>query len=89
MRGEQVVVRAYGDEALVRRVWDAGEHAVFIVSEQNFWALSAGRAGLWPVGFRRRDVFCYDDAAAQELAASGPDNPLEWERLMPCDEQES
>ena len=88
MRGEQVVVRAYGDEALVRRVWDASQHAVFIVSEENFKLLSAGRPGLWPVGFPRRDVFPYDEAVDALLATSGPDHPLPWDQFMPWDEQE-
>jgi hypothetical protein len=88
MRGEQVVVRAFGDEALVRRVWDVSERAVFIVSDQNFRALSAGRPGLWPVGFFRRDVFRFDETVTALVASSSAENPLDWDQLEPWNEQE-
>jgi len=81
MRGDQVVVRAFGDEALVRRIWRATEGVVFIVSDQNFRTLLAGEEGLWPIGFRREDVFEYDEDAIQELEAHPSGRSLNWEHL--------
>lgn len=57
-KGDKVIVRAFGDERLVRRVWDINEKHVFICSEENFKLLQDNnRKGFSPVGFSRKDVF--------------------------------
>lgn len=80
MRGELVVVRAYGDEPLVRRVWDVNQWAVFICTEENYQNLLSNREALNPVGFPKEDVFQYDDAARDWLERLENDRSL-WEHL--------
>jgi hypothetical protein len=57
MRGDKVIVRAYGGEALSRLVWDTNERVVYVVTKDTFEALQAGRSGPEPVGFPWGDVF--------------------------------
>lgn len=86
MRGDIVIVRAFRNEPLVRRVWEVTSQAVFICSEENFQALSAGEPGLWPVGFAREDVFCYDVDILNELTNKYESDPSLWQRLIPWSE---
>jgi len=57
MKGDKVNVRAFGNERLVRRVWEVTPDVVLICSEENYMALENGEDGLWPVGILRGDVF--------------------------------
>ena len=59
MQGDKVIVRAYGDRPLVRRVWEVSSGAVFICSEENYKALVNGQEGLEPVGFPKEYVYKY------------------------------
>jgi len=45
MRGDTVIVRAFGGEALVRRVWDTNERVVYVVNHETFDSLSTRRVG--------------------------------------------
>jgi hypothetical protein len=81
MRGEMVIVRAFEDRPLVRRVWSADATAVFVCSEENFARLSAGQEGWMPVGFARQDVYQYDDGIAWALDDTTHANPSLWDRL--------
>lgn len=56
-RGDTVVVRAYGEEPLVRRVWEWTDEAVFVCNEEYYQALASGSNEWLCVGFPRRDVF--------------------------------
>ncbi len=82
MRGDIVIVRAHKNEPLARRVWEVTDQAVFICSEENFQVLSAGEPGLWPVGFKREDVFCYDGDILNELTNKYESDPSLWKRLI-------
>lgn len=62
MRGDKVIVRAYGDEPLVRVVWDVLPGAVLITNEDQFPLLEAKQPGIAPLGFPSECVFCYDEA---------------------------
>ncbi len=57
MRGEMVLVRAFGDVPLVRRVWEAGESTVYITDDEQLGKHIAGLCMLPPIGFPREDVF--------------------------------
>jgi hypothetical protein len=81
MRGDKVIVRSFGDRPLVRRVWSANEHGVYISAEQEFEKLTRGEEALSPVGFPREDVFEFDpEVAATAERANGPDQ-FDWGRL--------
>lgn len=82
MRGDIVIVRAHKNEPLARRVWEVTAQAVFICSEENFQVLSAEEPGLWPVGFKREDVFCYDGDILNKLTNKYESDPSLWERLI-------
>ena len=84
MRGELVVVRAFGGQPLVRRVWAADASTVYICGEQEFQRRLSGDETVWPVGFPREDVFIYDPSLAalltESLAATSWGG---WEQLKP------
>ena len=60
MKGDKVIVRAFRNKPLVRRVWEVTSDVIFICSEENYNALSSGNEGLLPVGFPREDVYRYN-----------------------------
>lgn len=79
MRGDLVIVKDFRGEALVRRVWDADQKAVYITDDQQFERLVTGEEALLPVGFQREDVFECDLGVA-ELMSKGS---IDWRRLKP------
>lgn len=81
MRGERVIVRSFGDRPLVRRVWAADEHSVYISAEGEYQKLSRGEEALLPVGFPREDVFRFDPAIAAEVERD-EDRMTDWGRLI-------
>lgn len=81
MRGDRVIVRSFGGRPLVRRVWAADEHGVYISAEQEFQKLTRGEEALAPVGFPRADVFAFDPEVAAMVEHSGAISEGEWERL--------
>jgi hypothetical protein len=74
MRGDTVIVRAYGGKALLRRVWDVGERVVYVTNDEEFDKLAAGRPAIEPIGFPKEDVF-----RVSETQSRGPN--LDWSRL--------
>lgn len=66
MRGQLVLVRAFGGEPQVRRIWDADDDVAVVTDDEQFQRLHEGREGL-AATVHREDVFCYDPAAAQRL----------------------
>jgi hypothetical protein len=67
MKGDRVIVRAYGDVPLVRRVWGADENAVYVTDEATMAKLSRGADGPFPIGFPREDVFHYEPEVAARI----------------------
>jgi hypothetical protein len=78
-RGGRVIVRAYGDRPLVRRVWDYDGSAVLIAGEREFHLLERGEEAPMPVGFPPEDVFRYDAELAHVIARGGS---LDWGHLI-------
>ena len=60
MRGERVIVRAFGNVPLIRRVWDSDKNAVYITDENQYQLLITGGKAIEPMGFPKEDVFIYD-----------------------------
>lgn len=79
MKGDFVIVRAFGGEALVRRVWEVAGNTVFISAPEQYARLAEGQEALWPVGFPRRDVFHYDPALAGPITSGN----IDWRELRP------
>lgn len=82
MKGEFVIVRAFGDEPLVRRVWGADQDVVAITDAVQLQRLMSGGSGL-TVYFRREDVFEYEPKAAskmQRLFKTG--RKVDWRALQ-------
>jgi len=78
MKGDKVVVRAYGDEPKIVRVWEVTQTTVFICSEENYEILSRGKDGLLPVGFPKECVFRYNPKQNTIL-----NTPSIWNELVP------
>ena len=55
-KGQEVIVKDYSGERLIRRVWKYAGAVVYITSEEVFRLLSEGKTELWPVGVPRSDV---------------------------------
>lgn len=76
MRGDIVIVRAFGGKALKRRVWDVGDTVVYITNDEQFERLVAGKHALEPVGFPKEDVF-------RDTENGSSDDAVDWARLAP------
>jgi hypothetical protein len=81
VRGTQVLVRAFGNKALIRLIWDFDDDTVSIVTEANYHRLQSGAAGLRPVAFPRADVYAYDEAAAAVAIEGEPLDAATWAGL--------
>lgn len=76
MKGQLVIVRAYGGKALIRRIWDVEKNLVYILDEENYQKLSRGQKALEPIGFPKEDVFKYHPEIAKKL-----NDKIEWTSL--------
>ena len=82
MRGQYVLLRAFGNKPIVRRIWDVTEDTVYIVSAENFERLTADLSGLWPVAFPRSDVFHYDESLASLCNDGRPLTDEAWAQMQ-------
>ena len=78
--GATVLVRAYGDKALIRRVWAVHGPAVYITGDAEYERLMAGEAAPDPIPFPAGDVFRLEPGMAERLA-SDPGTKVEWGTL--------
>ena len=70
MRGENIIVRAFKDEPLARRVWGVGERVIYITDDEGLRRLSSGRSTPPPIGFPKEDVFKFDERLYRRLASA-------------------
>lgn len=81
MRGELVIVRAYGNEPLVRRVWETTLEAVYIATEENYQRLLVRHQdAMNAAGFHREDVFVYEPDTAEKVLTDW-ENKRWWDSL--------
>ena len=85
LKGEKVILRAFGERPVVRLVWRISDGMVLVTDEAGFAALQAGMgADIIPIGFPLNDVFAYDgEAAAEILNRYIEGSPIEWQKLSP------
>jgi hypothetical protein len=67
MRGDDVIVRAFGGLPLVRKVWSIGARVIYLTDDEQFQKLKAGKSALQPIGFPKEDVFKFDTAILESL----------------------
>lgn len=67
MRGETVIVRAFGGKPLIKKVWSLGARVVYLTDAEEMEKLLAGMVALPPIGFPKEDVFKYDPDVASNL----------------------
>jgi hypothetical protein len=75
MRGDRVLIRAYGGKPLVRRVWNANAKGVFAVPEAEYQLLESGAPLGFIVGFPLNDVF--------EFEAGIEGGSVDWSQRCP------
>jgi len=84
MRGDLVIVRAFGGVPAVRRVWDENERGVYITDDTHYDLLATGKESVSPVGFPREDVFRYDPDLAKEMDILYQTGKWDWTKLVPA-----
>ena len=67
VRGEKIIVRAYGNRPLVRVIWDVCGDSVLVTNEHGITSLEAGNGGPMPIGFPFSDVFVYEEDDAEKI----------------------
>ena len=84
MRGDLVIIRAFGGIPLVRRIWEEVERGVYITDDTLFKRLMAGENGtIQPVGFPREDVFKFDPEIAAAMDTLIQTGNWDWTKLVP------
>jgi hypothetical protein len=88
-RGDLIVVRAYGDKPLIRRVWEVTDRAVYIHSEENYHKRKAGIDAPDMVGFPRLDAYVYDPETFPPDTEGIRQDAAFWAALQPYQGQPS
>lgn len=60
MKGEKVIVKASGNKALLKTVWDCDDRLVYIVNNDEYDEAISGNRKAIPVGFPIEDVYMYN-----------------------------
>jgi hypothetical protein len=78
MRGETVIVRAFGGKPLLKKVWSVGARVVYLLDETDLEKMLAGGESVQPIGFPKEDVFKYDAAMAGILSETVWPKLIQW-----------
>ena len=81
MRGDKVIIRAFGGEPLVRLIWNVYPDTIEICNEEGYQKLVTGEPWI-PIGFPRKDVFQYDPGVFEKLMREWESNPAVWDSLV-------
>lgn len=81
MKGETVIVRAYGNEPQALKVWDADTEHVCVCDDAVYRELQSGTSERNPIGFFREDVFTYNENLFREVLREYKTKPSVWNRL--------
>lgn len=74
MKGELVILRAYGGQPLIRRIFETTDKAVFVTDD-------ARKDDLISIGFPREDVFKYDPQLAKKTGQLFKKGKWDWNKL--------
>jgi len=83
MRGDVIIVRAYRDEPLLRRVWEADENVVLVTDDAQFAKLMKGQEAIQPVCFHRADIFALTKNSLKIIRKRRINMMLDWSKLRP------
>jgi hypothetical protein len=61
MNGNRVIVKVFGGDFAVRRVWSVGQSVVYVTDDKNYDLLKESLGGVSPVGIPKEDVFEYSE----------------------------
>ena len=75
MRGEIVIIRAFGGQPLIRRIWEIDNKVVYVTDDS--------RQNLISLGFPREDVFKYDPKIAESMEQLYKSGKWAWNKLVP------
>lgn len=78
MRGETVIVRAFGGRPLIKKIWSVGARVVYLLDETDLEKMLAGGGGVQPIGFPKEDVFRYDPETAGALSEAIWPKLIQW-----------
>jgi hypothetical protein len=81
LKGDHVIVRAFGNEPLVRIVWESDRDVVWICTEENYSHLIADLPALRPVGFLAQNVYEYDATMLATLKRRYKEDQDVWNRF--------
>lgn len=81
MRGDLVIVKAYGEIPLIRRVWSEGVRVIYITNDEQLKLLENGKDALEPIGFPREDVFKYNQEMAESMENRIKNGEWDWTEL--------
>lgn len=82
MRGDRVIVKAFGNRPLLRRVWDVSSTKVYVLDEESFQRRQVHEDTSLPMAWRRDVVFCHDEKLFAGLARDYKTNPTLWKQLV-------
>jgi len=82
MRGDFVIVRAFGNIPLIRRLWDEDDYGIYITNDVQLQLLIDGKEALQPIGFPREDVFQYDPELASSMDRLIKSGKWDWNKLV-------
>lgn len=83
MRGDRVIVRAFGGRPFVRRVWEVYEKFVLITDDAQYALLDSKQDAIEPLGCPREDVFKYDPKLAGSIEGLHKRGKWDWNKLVP------
>lgn len=76
MKGKRVILRCYGNKALIGRVWEIEGETIYVLNEENYHKMEDGFKTPPPIGFPKNDVFLFNEESG-DISKTG----INWEDL--------
>ena len=88
MFGETVIVKEFGGNPVLCKVWDVTATKVFVCTEATFERLKTIKdhkfpENCFPIGFPKSDVFTFDENSFKQLMVNFQNNPNVWQNMKP------
>ena len=90
MRGNTVIVRAYGDEPLALKVWETTEDRIYVCDDERYQRLLVwgAKPDCFPVAFPRENVYHYDKKLFDVVKENHKSDPSVWNKLKILDQDQ-